>query len=293
LISTFEKQTGIDVRVRTNDGVVLADQILQEGTASLADVYLTENSPELMMLQQHKLLAKLPASILDQVPRRYDSPNADWVGLALRVAALAYDPSQILGSQLPPRLLDLAQPQWKGKIAVAPSDSDFVPLVGAVIATDGTRVARSWLAGIKANAAVYQDDEAVVQAVNRGAEAVGVINQYYWYRLQLEIGASNMKSRLYFFPHQDIGSTENISGAAVLASSVHKTAALKFLAFLVSPQGQDLIASGDDFEYPARTGVNPSPKLPPLGSLEPATISVTKLGNDLSASTLIQQAGLL
>ena len=33
------------MRIRTNDGVVLADQIIQEGDASPADVYIAENSP--------------------------------------------------------------------------------------------------------------------------------------------------------------------------------------------------------------------------------------------------------
>src|SRR5712691_2056470 len=59
LVAAFEKQSGIAVRMRTNDSVVLADQILQEGSASPADVYISENSPELMTLEQHELLAKL------------------------------------------------------------------------------------------------------------------------------------------------------------------------------------------------------------------------------------------
>ena len=61
-----------------------------------------------------------------------------------------------------------AQPQWKGKVAIAPTDSDFPPLVGAVIATHGEAAARDWLAGLKRNARIYQDEEAVVAAVNRG-----------------------------------------------------------------------------------------------------------------------------
>ena len=44
LVAAFEKQTGIRVAVRSDDGIVLADQILQEGGSSPADVYLTENS---------------------------------------------------------------------------------------------------------------------------------------------------------------------------------------------------------------------------------------------------------
>src|ERR1700691_2951539 len=60
MVAAFTKASGIAVRQRTNDGVVLADQILSEGKSSPADVYLTENSPELVNLSQHGLLARLP-----------------------------------------------------------------------------------------------------------------------------------------------------------------------------------------------------------------------------------------
>ena len=101
LVSAFEKQTGIAVRMRTNDSVVLADQILQEGSASPADVFISENSPELMMLQQHRLLARLGRPVLDQIPAKDESPTGEWVGMALRVSSLAYDPALLASSQLP------------------------------------------------------------------------------------------------------------------------------------------------------------------------------------------------
>jgi iron(III) transport system substrate-binding protein len=208
------------------------------------------------------------------------------------VSALAYDPSRVSAAQLPASVLDLSQPQWKGKVAIAPTDSDFVPLVGAVIATHGQAAALSWLRGLKSNSALYPDDESVVAAVDRGQKAVGIINQYYWYRLRLEQGVSKTHSRLYTFPNHDVGGVENISGAAVLASSHHRSNADRFVAFLVSPAAQRIIAAGDDFEYPTRPGIAPNAALPPLSQVNPAIINVVSLGNDQPAAKLLQQAGL-
>jgi iron(III) transport system substrate-binding protein len=292
LVTAFEKQTGIKVSVRTNDGVVLADQILQEGSASPADVYLTENSPELVTLDQHGLLAKLSATTLRQVPRNDAPPSGDWVPVALRISALAYDPGQISKAVLPVSILDLAQPSWKGKIAIAPTDSDFPPLVGAVLASYGSRAAADWLAGLKRNAQIFQTDEAVVAAVNRGEVATGVINQYYWYRLRAELGTGGIHSSLHYFPHHNVGSIENISGAAVLRSSQHRQRAEEFVKFLVSHTGQKILSRSYDFEYPARPGVAPNPQLPPISSLSPARLGAVKLGNDQAAVQLIQRAGL-
>lgn len=177
-------------------------------------------------------------------------------------------------------------------MAIAPTDSDFVPLVGAVIATYGTPAARNWLAGLKANGSLYQDDEAVVAAVDRGQAEVGVVNQYYWYRLRLETGPANLHSRLYYFPNRDAGSIENVSGAAVLASSQHKTDAERFVSFLASASAQRILAASDDYEYPARPGIAPNPTLPPLSQLDPAVLSVVRLGDDQPAASLLQHSGL-
>src|SRR5262249_8419158 len=156
LVAAFERATGIDVRLRTNDSVVLADQILQEGRSSPADVYLAENSPELTYLEEHGLLARLPASLLGQVPVRYRSPRGEWVGMALRVGSLVCDPARLGHSKVPRSILDLVSPAWHGKVALAPLDSDFPPIVGAVIASKGEKAAATWLAGLKRNAQTYQ-----------------------------------------------------------------------------------------------------------------------------------------
>jgi iron(III) transport system substrate-binding protein len=292
LVRAFEQQTGVDVRVRTDDGIVLADQILQDGSGSSADVYVTENSPELMALEEHHLLAPLPSSVLQQVPPADRSPTGHWVGLALRVSALVYDPSRVSPDQLPASVLDLAEPRWRGQVAVAPTDSDFVPLVGAVLAVHGPAAALAWLHGIKTNASLYQDDEAVVSAVDRGQVALGIVNQYYWYRLRLEVGPDRVHSRLYYFPAGDVGSVENVAGAAVLASSAHRADAERFVAALVGAREQEVLAHSDDFEYPARPGVAPNPALPPLSTVRPAVVGVGRLGDDQRAASLLQQAGL-
>jgi iron(III) transport system substrate-binding protein len=292
LVSAFQRATGIRVKLRTADGVVLADQILQEGHSSPADVYLTENSPELVELAEHKLLAPLPQPVLTQVPARDRASNGTWVGVALRVSTLVYNPSLVSRSQLPHSILDLAQPSWKGKVAIAPIDSDFPPVVGAVIATKGVSAAKSWLAGLKRNADIYQTEESVVAAVSRGDVAAGIINQYYWYRLRREVGAGAIHSALHYFPSGDPGSIVNVSGVAVLASAGQSRDAQRFVAFVLSAAGQRLIAHSDDFEYPARPGVSPNPALPPFGRIAHTTLGPSRLGDDREAAQLILQAHL-
>jgi iron(III) transport system substrate-binding protein len=298
MISGFERATGITVAVRNDDEDVLADQIVTEGSASPADIIWTENSPALEYLQGKGLLAKVDASTLARTPARYNSPDGDWVGVSARVSVLTYDPGLIARSQLPTSVLQLASPRYRGKLAIAPAETDFQPIVTAVVRRYGRAAALRWLQGIKANAAghVYPDNETIADQVNRGGAAFGLINQYYWYRMRAELGASRVHSRLAELTAGDPGYVIDVSGAAVLKSSRHQAAAQKFLAYLVSKAGQEVIANpakSISFEYPIASGVTTLAPETPFGQLRPYPISIAELGDGAAAIALLKQAGLL
>src|ERR1700685_1231029 len=151
LVAGFEKQTGIKVKVRSDDEDVLGNQIRQEGSSSPADVFYTENTPVLEDLQEKGLLAPLPTSTLAAVPSKYSSPQGDWVGVSARVSVLVYNPGLGKASELPSSILELAQPKWKGKLGFAPSETDFQPLVTAITKLDGVATAEKWLKGPQAH----------------------------------------------------------------------------------------------------------------------------------------------
>ena len=294
IIAAFTKQTGIEVRTHGGEAPEIANQIATEGPASPADILFTENSPELQLLDEKGLLAKIDASTLAAVPARDSAPDGRWVGVFARENVLAFNPSLIKDGQLPPTLLDLAKPEWKGKLAIAPADADFLPLVSAVEILKGRAAALDWLKGLKANAQIFDDDEGVVAAINRGAVATGIINSYYWARLHTELGESGTHSAIHHFSNGDVGALVNVSGAGVLASSKHQAEAQQFVAFLVSKPLQETVAKADvDFEYPLATGVAANPLLKPFDQLQPPDISAAKLGDDQNAAKLLREAGLL
>lgn len=294
LTQSFTKQTGIQVRIHSGEAPEIANQIAQEGARSPADVYFTENSPELTLLDEKGLLAKIDASTLVQVPAKYSAADGKWVGVLARENVLAFNPAMIREDQLPSSLLDLAKPEWKGKVAIAPSDADFLPLVQAVVALKGRAAALDWLKGLKQNVQIFDDDEGVVAAVDRGAVAIGIINNYYWARLRTEEGAAKTHSQVHHFANGDVGALINISGAAVLASSKNPEAAQRFVAFLVSKPVQEMLGKSNiDFEYPLAKGVAPNPLLKPFDQLQPPPVSMAQLGDDQLAAQLLREAGLI
>jgi iron(III) transport system substrate-binding protein len=295
LVAGFERATGIEVNVRNDDEDLLADQIVNEGSRSPADVIYTENSPALAFLQSKGLLAKVDATTVGETQTKYDSAQGDWVGVSARVSVLIYNPSLIKKTDLPTSVLQLANPRYAGKLAFAPGETDIQPIITSVVRAYGETKAQKWLDGIKSNAAgnIFPDNETIADEVNRGEVAFGLVNQYYWYRMQAEIGSSNTRSRIAYFAPHDPGYVIDVSGAAVLKSSKHQKAAQKFLAFLVSKKGQEIIAHSISYEYPIDSGISSANHETPFNQLQPNSISIAQLGDGATAVELLHKSGLL
>jgi iron(III) transport system substrate-binding protein len=294
IVNGFEKKTGITVNIRSDDEDVLADQIVTEGSHSPADVFFTENSPPLQFLASKGLLASVKSSTLAKTPAKFNSPQGKWVGISARVSVIVYNTNLVKPSQLPTSALDLAKPEWKGKLALAGAETDFQPIVTAVAKQYGDAAALTWLKALKVNAGshIYPDNETIADEVNRGQAAIGIINQYYWYRERDEVGAKNMHSAIAYFAPHDVGYVVDVSGAAVLKSAPHKAAAQEFLAYMNSKAGQEIIDHSQSWEYPIASGVQRTGETP-FDQLQPYPISIAQLGTGAEAIKLLQEAQLL
>jgi iron(III) transport system substrate-binding protein len=296
IVAAFTKQTGIKVLLKNDDEDVLTAQLEQEGSRSPADIFYTENSNWLAQLDDRGMLAKVPAATLGEVPSRDSAANGGWLGVSGRYSVMIYNPSKISAAQMPKTAMALADPKYRGKLELAPAETDFWPIVTSVSRAHGSAAALAWLKGLKANAGSNDhtpDNETLVGDVSKGTVAMGLINHYYFFRIRSEMGASKFHAKLAWFAPQDPGFVEDISGAGMLKSAPHKVAAQKFLSFLVSPAGQKVIAHSASYEYPLNRSVAPNSELPPVDSLKPSAITPAQIGTGLDARNLLRQAGLI
>jgi iron(III) transport system substrate-binding protein len=288
----FTEQTGIEVELRNGSDLELANQIAEEGDASPADVFLTENSPAMTLVDSKGLFAGLDRTTLGEVPDQYRPDSGTWTGFAARSTVLVHNTEQLPDSELPKSLMDLADPQWKGRISFSPTGADFQAIVSAVLATQGESATREWLAGLKRNGTVYDGNNVVLEAVNSGEVPAGIIYHYYWYRDQEESGENSDASKLHFFGNQDPGAFVSVSGAGVLKSSDDATDAQKFVEYLVSPEGQQVIADSYALEYTLNPKVDLGRGVKPFSELDPPPVDVSDL-NGPEVVELMQEAGFL
>src|SRR5580658_6246167 len=101
LTKAFTKETGIDVKVHSGEAPELASELMKEGAASHADLFFTENSPELELLSEKGLLAKVALATLANVPGVDSGSNGDWVGVLARENVLVFNKNMIKEGELP------------------------------------------------------------------------------------------------------------------------------------------------------------------------------------------------
>jgi iron(III) transport system substrate-binding protein len=288
----FTADTGIEVQLRNGSDLELANQLSQEGDASPADVFLTENSPAMALVDSKHMLARLDPKTVAPIPDVYRPEDGEWTGFAARSTVLVYNEANVDRDELPTSLMDLAKPRWRDRISFSPTGADFQAIVSAVLATQGENATRRWLAGLKRNGTVYDGNNVVLESVNSGESDAGVIYHYYWYRDQEESGANSDDSRLHFFGDRDPGAFVSVSGAGVLKTSDDAADAQRFVGYLTSTAGQKVIADSYALEYTLNPEVPLGRGVKPLAELDPPAVDVSDL-NGPRVVDLMTEAGFL
>ena len=292
MLEGFTEETGIELEFRDANDSELANQIVEEGEASPADVFLTENSPAIDVVDEAGLLAPLDDATLEQVDEAYRPSSGTWVGFAARSTVLIYNPAEVADDELPASMLDLADPEWAGRVGIAAGGADFQAIVSAVLELEGEDATREWLTGLAENAEIYSSNTAVMKAVDEGEVPVGITYHYYWYRDQAQNGLIGDDAELHYFGNEDPGAFISVSGAGVLASSDQAEDAQRLVEYLTGPEAQQRLAESSALEYAVGTGVDSADALPPLAELGAPVVDPGALNAPL-VTELMQEVGLL
>lgn len=293
LIDRFEAESGIDVDVRYGDTPEMAALLLEEGENTRADVFLSQDAGALGALSSAGLFRSLPAEVTTAVPAGFTSTDGSWVGLTGRARVFVYDSERISAAEVPDSVDALTGPEWRGRVGIAPGNASFQAFVTAYRVLRGEDAADRWLAGIAANdPQIFDNNVAILTAVNDGALEIGLLNHYYWFRLAAEVGDDNMRAQLKFPATGDPGAIVNVTGASVLAASSRNEQALQFIEYLLSPAAQEYFAT-EVHEYPlARADAAPS-GLPAIDSLANPELDLSDLRSLSETQELLAKHGLL
>jgi iron(III) transport system substrate-binding protein len=290
--TAFTDATGVRTQVRSGQDSSMGHQIVQEGDASPADVFLTENSPAMTVVERAGLLAPVAEATLAQVRKGMAPSSGLWTAIAARSTVLCYNSSAIGEADLPASMMDLADPAWDGRWGCAPGGADFQAIVAGMLADRGEAETAAWLDGLQRGAEVYQNNIATMKAVNAGQVPVGIMYHYYWYRDQAGSKEGSGSTQLHYFGNQDPGAFVSLSAGGVLAGSDRVEQAQQFLEYVTSPEGQEVLVSSGSMEYAVGRGVDSDPALPALDDLDAPPVDPFTLNSD-AVTDLMTDAGIL
>jgi iron(III) transport system substrate-binding protein len=286
----WEAESGIKLNIRYGDSAELAAQILEEGSNSPADLFLSQDAGSLGAVAMAELFTTLPEGVASDIPAEYIDSDRRWVGVTGRARVFAYNPNSL--KVLPTSITDLTQSVYKGKLGIAPTNASFQAFVTALIENKGEAFAQKWLEDLKANdVKIYPKNGAIVEAIDKNEISIGLVNHYYTWEISEALGRP-INAKNGFFAPSDLGNLINVSGAGVLASSKKYAASQDLINFLTSPSTQAEFVT-KTHEYSLIPNAEAPEDLPLLLEIGAPSIDLDVLKNIKVTQDLLVKVGLL
>ena len=267
LFSKFTNKTGIKVNLINGKAGALEKRIIEEGTDSSADLYITADAGRCGAFKAKGMTegGLTSAAIKAAVPSNFRTSH--WVGVAKRARIIYYAPERVSGAELSGLTYEsLADPKWKGRLVIRKSSNIYnKSLVASLVKNNGKAATAKWAEGVVANMARTPkgNDRAQIMAVAAGEADIAVANTYYLALMlsgnkgaEQQAAAKKVKA---FFPNQnDRGTHMNISCAAMVKGAPNKSNAIALVEYLLTPEAQEHFTN-NTFEFPMIDGVSPNP----------------------------------
>jgi iron(III) transport system substrate-binding protein len=258
--SAFEawsEESGVAVDFLTGNDAELRERIAAEGEDTEADVYLTVDAGNLWAAAEDGIFQPLTSPVLDEaIPPELRDEQDRWFGLAVRARTIVYNTDLVAAADVPTTYEALADPAYAGRLCLRNANNDYQQsLVASMIAADGVDATVEVLRGWAANAEIFANDVAILDAMAAGACEIAVVNHYYLAQLLAE--DPDAPIGLLWADQDGRGVHVNISGGGVTRSADDPALAQQFLEWLATDGQHTLVA--DNHEYPANPTIEPEP----------------------------------
>ena len=243
VFAKFEKITGIKVNYLTGKSPALLERIKAEGKNTKADIFMTVDAGNLWAASEADLFQQYISRVLKKnIPSYLKDPKDRWFSFSVRARTIVYNSKKIKPSELS-TYENLGEKTWKKRLCLRSSKKVYnQSLVAMLIEQLGEKkteqVVKSWVENLATS--VFSNDTRLMEAIIAGQCDIGIVNSYYFGRLQK---AGKEKDLKLFWPNQEtMGVHINVSGAGLLKHAKNRKNAQKLLDWLSSPEAQKMFA---------------------------------------------------
>ena len=292
LFDAFTKKTGIKVSYLTGKGGALIERIKLEGKRTKADIFMTVDAGNLWYAATQNLFQPVESEIIENnIPTHLRDPEDLWTGLSVRARTIIYSTERVNPDELS-TYQDLANKKWEGRLCLRTSKKVYTKsLVSSLIYHDGlektTDIVRGWIDNLAATP--HAEDVHIMTSILAGQCDVGIVNSYYFGRLQAK--DPNVALKLFWANQNSTGTHVNVSGAGVTKHSKNPESAIKLLEFLTSIEAQKIYVELNK-EYPASQKIKADNLITLWGDFNQDKMNLSVAGkNQADSVSLMQREG--
>jgi iron(III) transport system substrate-binding protein len=262
LAAAFEKKHGVRVELWR----ALSDKVVQRSIAEanarrhVVDVIET-NGPEMEMLAREKLLAEFYTPHSADLPQNAIPAHRQWLPDRMNFFVVAYNTRKVRRAELPDSYEGFADARWKGRIGIEATDTEWM---ATLIKTWGAEKGMAYfrrLAELKPD--VRKGHVLLAELIAAGEVPVGLT--------VYNANAESLKRKgapIEWLPVRPV--VARAQGIGVAGQAPHPHAALLFVDFVLSAEGQRLFESMG--RVPASTRVKSALNNFPYTLVEPSTV---------------------
>jgi iron(III) transport system substrate-binding protein len=266
ILNEFERQTGITTRALYDAEVAkttgLVTRLLAEADRQRCDVFWNNELAQSLLLTRRGVLQPYRSPAADDLPDDARAAEGHWTAVASRARVIVYNTRHLSAEEVPKSLVELSDPRWRGKVAMAnPQFGTTRAHVAAIWAVWGPERTQQWLTSLMDNDLRIVDGNAMV--MNRVALAEPGASAVYIGLTDTDdvlSGQADGKPVGMIFPDQDdLGTLFVPSSVALIAGAPHAAEGKRLIDYLVGGAAETALATGRAGYLPMRaTAPRPS-----------------------------------
>jgi iron(III) transport system substrate-binding protein len=253
-----------------NKSVSLAAELEQESRRPRCDVHWNNEILATIRLARRGIYEPYESPNAAPFPDWTKARDHTWQAFAARARVLIVNTNLVPAAERPKSLLDLTEPRWKGKVAIAkPQFGTTATQAACLFEVLGTESGKQFYRGLKANdVRVVPGNKQAAQGVASGDFAVGLTDSD---DALIELNAG--KPVAIVFPdagghplHARLGVLFIPNTVAIIKGCPNPAGAKQLIDYLLRPETEARLASGGGFQIPLNPDVKadlPPALLPP------------------------------
>jgi len=231
----FEKKTGIKVEIWRALSEKVVQRALTEHQAKRYTVDVIEtNGPEMEMLAREQLFAELKSPYLADIPPNAIPQHRQWVPDRVNFFVVAFNTKKVHREDLPLSYQGFLDQRWKGRIGIEATDTEWM-----------ATLMKKW--GDKVGTAYFQRLSDLKPDMRKGHVLLAELIAAGEIPVGLTVynaNAESLKRRgapIDWVPVQPV--VARPQGIGIARNAPHAQAAVAFVDFVLSPEGQQLLES--------------------------------------------------